>query len=108
MESGVLAIMGEVAGAGAALAGLILVFLGGTVGAYEALDTPAQKILRSKYQMRVWLAFAGLALSMAATGGAIAAKAAAGAWLACAALVLLSISAAAVVLAAFQSARDVG
>lgn len=44
----------------------------------------------------------------AATGGAIAAKAAAGAWLACAALVLLSISAAAVVLAAFQSARDVG
>ena len=44
---------------GTGLAGLILVFLGGTINAYEAYSTLEKKAVRSKFRIRAWLGFAG-------------------------------------------------
>jgi hypothetical protein len=42
-----------------ALAGLILVFLGGIVNAYETYDTAEKKAVRKKFRKRAWLSFVG-------------------------------------------------
>lgn len=51
---------------GTALAGLILVFLGGVFAAYESYDKQAQASVRRKFQWRAWFAFGGFTLSLAA------------------------------------------
>jgi hypothetical protein len=50
--------------AATALAGLILVFLGGVFTAYERYDTEQKAAVRSKYRLRAWLAFSGFLLAL--------------------------------------------
>jgi hypothetical protein len=42
-----------------AFAGLILIFLGGMIVAYEAYETTARSFVRKKYLIRTWLSFSG-------------------------------------------------
>jgi hypothetical protein len=58
---------GDIAGAGAALAGLTLVFMGHTGAAYYSHSTTDRQAVRKTYQRRSRLAFVGFALSLAAT-----------------------------------------
>ena len=51
---------GHLLTAASALAGLILVFLGQSVSAYDGFEADAQGAVRTKYQRRARLAFAGL------------------------------------------------
>jgi hypothetical protein len=56
---------------GAGLAGLILVFLGGTINAYESYSTLDKKAVRSKYRTRAWLGFAGFLFAILAALSAL-------------------------------------
>lgn len=47
-----------------ALAGLILVFLGGVIVAYESFDPTAKSFVRPKYLKRAWLTFSGFASAL--------------------------------------------
>ncbi|HTV90140.1 MAG TPA: hypothetical protein VME41_14090 [Stellaceae bacterium] len=62
----------QVLAAGAALAGLLLVFLGNAQAGYEGYPTDAQSDVRAKYMARGWLAFAAFASAIIACGLSLA------------------------------------
>lgn len=57
----------DISGIGGALSGLLLVFLGGVVAAYESYSTTEQDTVRSRFQKRGWFAFAAFAMALTAT-----------------------------------------
>src|SRR5882762_5995012 len=57
----------DIATAGAALAGLLLVFIGAVASAYDSYDSEQQPAVRTMYRQRIWQAFAGFCLSLLAT-----------------------------------------
>jgi hypothetical protein len=61
-----LGISGDLTAASAALAGLILVFLGSTATSFESYQKQEQASVRARYQRRAWLAFTGLVLCLVA------------------------------------------
>jgi hypothetical protein len=61
----------DVVGAGAALAGLTLVFLGHTAAAYHGHPKTDQPAVKKTYQHRALLTFAGFVLSLAASLSAL-------------------------------------
>jgi len=100
-------ISGDVSSAGAALAGLLLVFMGSITTSFESYDRVAQNAVKPKYRNRIWFAFVGFALAILATFLALLAK-----WLriecvAASALLILFVSLAWVVIAAIRAALDV-
>lgn len=100
-------IMGEVASAATALAGLVLVFLGTTVNAFNSYQKAEQASIRSKYQARAWTAFICFLLSILSAALALMAK-----WLShdCTAffsLALLTAAMALVVAAAVSAVREI-
>jgi hypothetical protein len=70
----VLSVAGDIAGAGAALAGLTLVFLGATASAYEGYGATEQPAVKDLYQSRARFAFGGFILSLTACLLALAGK----------------------------------
>lgn len=58
------AVAGEVVGAGTALAGLILVYLGALVAGFESFQPQEQKVNKPRFLKRAWLAFVGIILSL--------------------------------------------
>jgi uncharacterized membrane protein len=77
---------------GTALAGLILVFLGGVLSAFDSFDGNAKTLaIRRKYKHRARLAFAGFIAALLTAGCALAAEYTSAYWLPVA-LVTLVIS----------------
>jgi len=72
-----------------ALAGLFLVYLGNVAVAFSAFPTEAQGAIRESYQLRGWLAFAGMVLAILSAGLALLGKWLHSVPLAAAAIVLL-------------------
>ena len=66
------AILGQLFAGGTALAGLILVFLGGILTSYDAYDTPDKKSVKGKYRRRAWIAFLGFLASLISAGAGLA------------------------------------
>lgn len=102
-----LPVMSEVAGAAAALAGFILVFLGGIFSSFDSYEKVERKSVLPRFQRRAWFGFIGFALALASTFLALAAK-----WLtyecaAIAALVLLFITLIWVLFATLSDVREV-
>ena len=64
----------DVAAAGSALAGLILVYLGAVAVRYETLDPKDQSSARDIYRRHARRAFRGVVLALVATVAALAAK----------------------------------
>jgi uncharacterized membrane protein len=64
----------DVAAAGSALAGLILVYLGAVAVRYETLDPQDQSSARDVYRHHARRAFRGLVIALVATVAALAAK----------------------------------
>jgi pilus assembly protein TadC len=98
---------GDIAGAGAALAGLLLVFMGSIATGFDSYEKTEKNAVRRKFQRRVWFAFIGFALAIMAAFLALL-----GMWLQfeCAvfvALVLLFVSFGWVIAAALRAALDV-
>lgn len=59
-------IASEVVTAGTALAGFILVYLGGLHGAYSHLHADQRSHVKAGFQRRAWFAFVGMTASLAA------------------------------------------
>lgn len=102
-----LPVMGEVAGSAAALAGLILVFLGAVSTAFDGYQKQEQRAVVGRYQRQAWLAFAGFVFSLASTVLALAAK-----WLssecgARAAITLLVLGLIGVLFSALSAVREI-
>jgi TRAP-type C4-dicarboxylate transport system permease large subunit len=102
-----LEIAGDVASASAALAGLILVFLGAIGTSFDGYQPQEQRTVKSRYQRRAWFAFVGLTLALLAVLLALVGK-----WtrLECAAvssLFLLFVSLVWVLLAALSAVREI-
>jgi hypothetical protein len=60
---GVLGLTGDVIAAGAALSGLILVYLGSVAAGYAGFDAAAQRTVRTSFQRRAWFAVVGVVLA---------------------------------------------
>lgn len=77
--------------ASAALAGLVLVFLGATITAYEQFSAPERPSVRAKYRLRAWMGLGGFVFTL--VGGCLAVvasvAAAPGVWLIPSAVMLL-------------------
>ena len=67
-------VAGDVAAAGSALAGLILVYLGTVLASYASFDARAQPVVRARHRTRAWFAFGGLAICLLSVGLALFAK----------------------------------
>lgn len=65
---------GDIATAGAAIAGLILVFIGSIATAFEAYSVDQQDAVKAKYQRRIWFAFAGFTIAVLSTAAALGGK----------------------------------
>lgn len=105
--TGALDIAGDVSSAGAALAGLLLVFMGSIATSFEGYQKSEQRSVLSRFQTRIWFAFAGFLFAIVATFLGIFSK-----WqkiesLTDIAVILLFISFLGVIAAAFVAARDV-
>jgi hypothetical protein len=65
-------ILGQLFAGGTALAGLVLVFMGSILTAYDSFDATAKRSVRAKYQKRAWIAFLGfIAALVAAAAGMV-------------------------------------
>jgi hypothetical protein len=106
--SGSLNIAGEVSGASAALAGLILVFFGSALSSFDTYSVEQQNSVRWSYRRRAWPAFVGFVAAIISCGMARYAKAetsdAAAGW----GVGLLAFAGVAVFLSALQALRDIG
>jgi len=65
---------GDIAAAGTALAGLLLVFLGTLIASYDAFDPASQPAVRGKFRRRGWLGFTGFVLALAAAALSLGGK----------------------------------
>jgi hypothetical protein len=70
----IVSIASDIAAAGSALAGLILVYLGAVAVRYETLDPKDQSSLRDVYRRHARRAFRGRVLALVATVAALIAK----------------------------------
>jgi hypothetical protein len=73
-HAGVLGLTGDVIAAGAALAGLILVYLGSVATGYAGFERTQQGAVRVSFQRRAWFGVVGVILAIAASGTAILGK----------------------------------
>ena len=70
----IVSVAGDIAGAGTALAGLILVYLGAVAVRYETLDSTDQSSARDVYRRHAWRAFRGIVIALLAAIAALTAK----------------------------------
>ena len=104
---GALSLTGDVIAGGAALAGLILVYLGNVATIFGIYEKTQQHAVRKIYQRRAWFAFAGVSLAILASGLALAAKWIASGSLASASIVLLFLALIWAAIASFLIALEV-
>jgi hypothetical protein len=90
--SGVLPLGGDIIAAGAALAGLILVYLGAVANEYASFPKTDQSAVRSVFARRAWFAALGIAFSISASGIAVLGKWQAQSCLVGAAAILLALA----------------
>ena len=82
----------EVVTAGAALAGLILVFLGNVAIGYEGYDAEAKSAVLARFRRRGWFAFAGITASLLSVLATVAYNICEAKWLLSAGVVFLVIA----------------
>jgi hypothetical protein len=88
----VLAAAGDIASASTALAGLLLVFIGASITAFNSYETVAKDAVRKRFQVRVGWATAGFFAALLSSAGALVSKVASLDVVACIAAVLLLVS----------------
>jgi len=103
-----IAVAGEVAGAGTALAGLILVYLGALVAGFETFQPQERKANKPRYLKRAWIAFVGVILALLSALLGIAGKLFQSACPADAGVVLLLLSFLWGGLIAYFTVREIG
>jgi len=66
MAGGAIEVAGDIAAAGGALSGLMLVYMGALSSGFSTFEPMEKPAVRPSYQRRTWFAFAGLVLFLAA------------------------------------------
>ncbi len=100
-------ILGQLLAGGAALAGLVLVFLGSIVSAYESFEPTSRRAIRLRYRWRVWAAFSGFGGALlSATFALLGLFRGPSPWLGIS-VALLAASGVVLIVLAFLSAREV-
>jgi hypothetical protein len=100
-------IAGDISAAGAALAGLILVFIGAASTSFDSYERQEQHAVRLRYQTRAWIAFVGFAFALLSAPTALVAKWLSLSCLSLAALAMLIGSLAFALFAALLAVRDI-
>jgi hypothetical protein len=100
-------IAGDISAAGAALAGLILVFIGAASTSFDSYERQEQHAVRLRYQTRAWIAFAGFAFALLSAPTALVAKWLSISGLSLAALVMLIAALLFALFAALLAVRDI-
>jgi hypothetical protein len=85
-------VAGDVAAAGGALAGLILVYLGAVSASFDRFDKVQQQFVVGAHRRRAWFGFAGLAFCLVSVALALLGKWLAAPCLATAALMILTLA----------------
>ena len=101
-------IAGDVAGAAAALAGLILVFFAAALSSFDNYNATQKASVRTRYRLRAWPAFVAFVLALASSGLALHAKATMCAGTAIASIWLLAIVGVGIFVSALMAVRDIG
>jgi hypothetical protein len=101
------AILGLIFTGGTALGGLILVFLGSVVAAFDSYDTTQQRAVRHKYRVRARTALIGFLFALAAAVLVIPAHWVAWKFFLVAAMVALSVALVSAIVAAFMTVSDI-
>lgn len=96
-----------VVGSSLAFSGLVLVFLGSVVAAFESYDATDQGAVRGKYRWRVWTAFAGFIFSLVAAVLSLMFKFMDAASLLSLAITAMGLAMVAVVVLALREALDI-
>ncbi len=99
-------VAGDVAAAGSALAGLILVYMGAVAASFDSFEPQERKTVGPRHRGRAWFAFVGLILCLGSVGLALFAKWLAIECMAASALFILAIALAWVVGTALMTVRD--
>lgn len=102
-----LGVAGDVSSAGAALAGLLLVFMGSIATAFESYTKQEQRAVLKRFRYRIYFALAGFILAILAVLLALLAKALGSQCPATFALIFLFLSFGWVITAAIRAALDV-
>jgi hypothetical protein len=102
-----LEVAGDVAAAGGALAGLVLVFLGAVSTDFSSIPAENRHFVVASYRRRAWFAFVGLSLCLAAVSVALIAKRFALPWAGDVALALLAIALIWILIAGAMTAREI-
>jgi hypothetical protein len=98
---------GDVVAAGAAIAGLMLVYMGALSASFSRYRATEKRTVQRSFARRMWFAFGGLALNVAAIPFGLAAKGLDNFDLLHAALTLLALGGAAVLAAALFTALEI-
>ena len=106
--SATLSIAGEVAGAAAGLAGLILVFFGAALSGFDRYTETQKGAVRGVYRRRAWPAFAGFVFALASCALALYAKTTSSPCPATWAVALLAVAGIGVFVSAFAALLEIG
>lgn len=82
-------ISGDIAAAGSAIAGLLLVYVGSLSASFGGFQPQEKRSVKAAYQRRAWFALIGLLLCLGAVGGSILGKWLCLSWLTIVSLALL-------------------
>jgi hypothetical protein len=105
--SNVLDLSGDVSAAGAALAGLLLVYVGGISTAYSAFRPEDQPVVRSAHLRRAWVGVIGFLFALTASALALMAKGTGNACIEYASLALLLMGFVSTAITAFWTVLDI-
>ncbi len=105
--SSAIAIAGDIAAAGGALAGLILVYLGSVTASFASFQPAERRAVLAAHQRRVWLAFVGFVLFLIAVALALFAKWLAIPCMAVTALMILSVGMIGLIAAAVLTVMEI-
>jgi hypothetical protein len=100
-------ILDQVFAGSTALAGLILVFLGVVLAGYDSYEAAQRSAVRSRYQLRGYLTFAGFLAALVSAVLAMLTNWGQSRILTCGALATLGLSFLLLLLVAFMAVRDI-
>src|SRR5665213_3366786 len=103
-----LKIASEIAGASAALAGLILVFFAAALSSFDSYTIEQQGAVRGAYRWRAWPAFVAFIVSLGSCTCAIAALWTSSTVLEAWSAILLAVAALGILISAIRAVMDIG
>ena len=89
-----------------ALAGLVLVFLGGVLTAYETYDAEQKSTIRGRFKRRAWIAFSGFVAALTSASLSLLFHWNPASWVFCGCILSLSVSFAILLVMGFLSLQD--